>query len=94
MRPGWEKVDSTKVEGTANNTTASADNDECHHAFQNADGNIEPSLSDSCPVYNIESEYTKQDFIRKIWIDLARKNSPKEVFELDFDHVNVIKHQV
>ncbi len=39
-------------------------------------------------------EYSKDDFIRNAWIDLALNDAPMEIFDMDFEEVSEHIHQV
>ena len=53
-----------------------------------------PAKKESCDKLEIVPEYTKEEFIRKAWIQLAKEEAPLEVFSGDFDSVTQKKHQV
>ena len=39
-------------------------------------------------------EYSKDEFVRKAWIQVFRENAPLEVFDLDFEQVSEDEHQI
>ncbi len=41
----------------------------------------------NCKKYVIDSEYTKEDFLRRAWVQLAKEKIAEEVFDLDFSEV-------
>ena len=47
-----------------------------------------------CLKYVINPEFTKEDFIRKVWIDMAKYDAPLDVFSLDFSDTTLLNYQV
>lgn len=54
----------------------------------------EETATDTCQKASILAEHSKSDFLRKVWITLAKENAPIEVFSADFDEVRTDKHEV
>lgn len=44
--------------------------------------------------FTIEKEFSKDEFIRKAWIELAKEDAPIEVFDLNFTPVFENKHEI
>lgn len=45
-------------------------------------------------VTKIEPKYSKDEFIRKAWIALAKENAPIEVFKGNFGEVSIVEHEI
>ena len=46
------------------------------------------------PTVKILAEYSKEDFLRRLWVDLFRKNAPLDIFSEDFSNVSVKEHEI
>ena len=43
-----------------------------------------PNALHTCSVTRLKPEFSREDFLRKAWIDLAQADAPEDVFSLDF----------
>jgi len=65
---------------------------------QNSNNTIQTSkqaLNEDCStVGNIIVEFSQEDFLRKVWNKIAEDNPPLDVFEMNFDEIGEIEHQI
>lgn len=70
---------------------------ETQNIYINTEPPVESSATkkdDSCTKTELVSEYTKDQFIRKVWIELAKEDAPLEIFSLDFTPVSENEHEI
>lgn len=67
----------------------------CGSMFQiEAEPPVQAASVDACDKFKILPEHSESDFLRKVWISLAKENAPSELFSEDFGEVQKTEHEV